>query len=66
MFVETWELTTDYGTDTATLTAYDKADYFVDMGCMLWNRAYKRYSSAKKYLEKCGYQYISTNENLSR
>lgn len=52
MIIETWEHETDFGTDVATLTTHEKGDYFVNMGCVLWNRAYKRYPSAKKYLEK--------------
>lgn len=66
MVIETWEHTTDFGTETATLTTYEQGDYFVDMGCALWNRAYKRYASAKKYLEKCGYQHIKTKIDLNR
>ena len=66
MIIETWEHETDFGTDVATLTTYEKGDYFVNMGCILWNRAYKRYPSAKKYLEKNGYQHTSTKIDLNR
>lgn len=64
MVIETWEHKTYYGTETATLTTYEKGDYFVDMGCVLWNRAYKRYASARKYLEKCGFQLVNTRIKL--
>lgn len=60
MVRETWEHDTDYGTETAVLYTYDKGDYFVDMNCVLWNRHYKSYAWAKKYLEKCGYTHIKT------
>lgn len=66
MIIETWEHETDFGTETATLTTYGEGDYFVDMGCILWNRAYKRYPAAKKYLEKCGFEHIHTKIDLGR
>lgn len=66
MVIETWERANDYGTETATLTTYEVGDYFVDMGCMLWNRAYKRYAFAKKYLEKCGFEHKNTRIVLGR
>jgi len=62
MIKETWERDTDYGIETATLYTFGEGDYFVDMGCMLllWNRSYKSYAWAKKYLERCGYKHIDT------
>lgn len=65
MIIETWEHETDFGTETATLTTYEKGDYFVDMGCILWNRAYKKYAFAKRYLEKCGYEKKMVKIDLS-
>lgn len=64
MIIERWEHDTDYGTEKATLTTYGEGDYFVDMGCMLWNRSYKRYTPAKKYLEKCGFTFVGTEIKL--
>lgn len=60
MVKEIWTQDTDFGTETATLCTYGENDYFVDMNCILWNRHYKSYAWAKKYLEKCGYEHIST------
>lgn len=64
MIIERWEHETDFGTEKATLTTYEPGDYFVDMGCILWNRSYKRYGAAKKYLEKCGFNKVGADRNL--
>lgn len=61
---ETWETT--YG-DGSTGTAYIEygigEGYWVDMGCCLWNRLYKSYPWAKKYLEKDGFKLVK-NESI--
>lgn len=45
----------EYG-DVAVLRRYDDKEYFVDLGCCLWNKGYKRQANAEKYLEKSGYR----------
>jgi hypothetical protein len=60
MVKEVWTHDTPYGTETAALYTYGEGDYFVDMHCILWNRHYKSYAWAKKYLEKCGYEHSAT------
>lgn len=60
MVQEEWVIDHPDGTyETATIDYYGD-EYSVDMGCMLWNRRYKSYGWAKKYLEKCGYTKIGT------
>lgn len=39
--------------------------YNVDFGCQMWNKIYKRHSSAVKLLEKCGYAKEETVISLS-
>ena len=61
MIRETWEITHEDGmTEKATIEHELGGEYFVDMGCCLWNRYYKSYAWAKKYLEKCGYKNVGT------
>lgn len=47
-------------TERATIEHEAYGEYYVDMGCSLWNRYYKSYSWASKYLKKCGYEKIKT------
>lgn len=42
-----------YGTQ-AVLKQWSDGTWFVDFGCMLWNREYKTRRGAEKYLEKQG------------
>ncbi len=44
----------------ALLEAYKDGTYTIDYGCQMWLRAYKRLSSAKKYLENHGYKAVET------
>ena len=52
---EVWEEHTAYGVQTATLEPSWDDGWWVDMGCCLWSRWYKRKANAEKYLLKCGY-----------
>lgn len=54
---EIWKQTTvDGETHTATIEdAWDNG-WWVDMGCSLWNKWYKRKANAEKYLQRCGYE----------
>ena len=47
--------------DIATMTCddpYGEGEWFVDLGCSLWNRAYKTRRGAENYLTKNGYKPI--------
>lgn len=50
----------------AVLSAWCDDTFSVDLGCMLWNRQYKRCSAAVKYLEKCGYEKQETVITLGK
>lgn len=61
MIQEEWVVDHPDGTwETATLEHEIGGEYFVDMGCQLWNRYYKSYGWAKRYLERCGYTKVGT------
>lgn len=55
--IELWVLKTEYGLlDMATLEKAWDDGWWVDMGCSLWNKWYKRKANAEKYLKRCGYE----------
>lgn len=47
--------TNEYGT-TAYLKQWTDGTWYVDMGCILWNRAYKTERGARNYLTKQGFK----------
>lgn len=60
---EKWIITYGDGTtEYAELQTYGKKDYFVDLNCQLWNRAYKSKRAAQNYLLKSGYKPLSEKE----
>lgn len=67
---EVWRIThADGMTEQATVEQFSDGEWFVDMGCSLWNRSYKSYGWARKYLERNGYSLVSEedvlNENIA-
>ena len=60
MVKEVWTKDTDYGTQTAAIYSFGANNYFVDMHSALWNKYYKSYTWAKKYLERNGYKHSTT------
>ena len=60
MVKEEWVKDYADGTYATATVEHLGGEYFVDMGCGLWNRFYKSYAWAKRYLLKNGYAKMGT------
>lgn len=52
--------------EDALLVAYADGTFWVRFGFQMWDKEYKRCSSAEKYLEKLGYKEVESIITLGR